>query len=175
MILVAGLPASSRQNFKKEFFTMSNFQIILKQEALLFLYIFIGWSFLKAGWFKKGDNRVLSTIFTRLTIPCTMINSMQSDLVFTNKELVPQFLVLTIGLHIFMYVFTNLVIRKGSPSYREKRISLAYTNSGFYGIPLLSALFGEIGTLYASVSMVVTITFMWVPITPHLTACSAST
>ena len=141
---------------------MSNFQIILKQETLLFLYILIGWSFLKAGLFQKGDHRVLSVIFTMLTNPCTMFNSMQSDVVFSNKALIPRFLLLSVGLHAVMYLFSNLVIRKGSPSYREKRISLAYTNSGFYALPLLTALFGELGTLYASIAMVVCITLIWI-------------
>lgn len=140
---------------------MELFAITFQQIAELFLLILLGYLCCKAGIVTEGAKKTLSAILLHVVIPAVILNAFLSEDVRNAAPALVTGLVLAVSAHVFMLLLAAVLLPKRRPHYRIERICAAYTNAGFMGLPLLSALFGETGAFYASIYLAVFHLFMW--------------
>ncbi|MDO4264945.1 MAG: AEC family transporter [Eubacteriales bacterium] len=149
---------------------MDIFLITFKQVVGLFLIIFVGLVCCKAGVLTDKSKKELSGLLVNIVIPAVIINSFQRQMDLSKAEVLFESFFYCIIVHICLIILAALFLPKRlGPNYSIERISVIYTNAGFMGLPLLSALFGEEGTLYAAVYVSVFHLFMWTAGTFSLT------
>lgn len=141
---------------------MDIFLITFKQVVGLFLIIFVGVICCKAGIVTDRSKKELSGLLVNIVIPAVIINSFQRQMDLSKAEVLFESFFYCVFVHICLIFLAVVFLPKRlGPNYGIERVSVTYTNAGFMGLPLLSALFGEAGTLYASVYVSVFHLFMW--------------
>ncbi len=125
------------------------FFITAKSIFQIFLMMLCGVIAYKTGILKKDGIPAINGVLLHLALPATLLRSFQLDILFDNKNILLSAFVLSAVGQIMCILLAILFIRKGE----EKRIeqaSIAFTNNAFIGLPLLSSIFGDIGTFYAA-------------------------
>ncbi|MDO4438450.1 MAG: AEC family transporter [Eubacteriales bacterium] len=141
---------------------MVYFMITLKQIIELFFIIFLGYIAFKKNIVTEESKKSFSGILINIVVPAVIINSFQSQQDLSKLKSLLFAFFLAVFVHIFLIILSSLIIRKSSgPNYKLERVACIYSNAGFMGIPLLSALFGENGAFYASLYVVVFNVFLW--------------
>lgn len=145
---------------------MDMFLIVLKQVIIMALLMSVGVVFYKMGKINDSNVKVLSDILIGLVTPCLIIYSFQ---IKYSKDVMKSFWItsaIALGTEVFSILVVTLVCRrnkkfKEDTKYKIDRISAAFGNSGFMGIPLICAVISHRGVLYASVFIVVLNIFAW--------------
>lgn len=136
--------------------------ITAKQVTELLLMILAGAVCCKAGVFKENDKSVLSNLLIYLVVPCMVLNSYLVDFdPSTFQNLMLSFalstLVLVLGL-----VVAFVVSRRVHKDVRSICwFACGFSNAGYMGLPLIRALFGQEGLLYASGFLTVFNILIW--------------
>ncbi|MBQ8933254.1 MAG: AEC family transporter [Lachnospiraceae bacterium] len=120
----------------------------------LSLLILIGIFAFRIKLIRKEGILSVNNILLHLALPATLLHSFQMEILFENKELLLSAFILSIMFMALNFVLAYIIVPRG-PGCQAARASVAFTNNGFIGIPLLTAIYGDIGTFYASVSNVV--------------------
>lgn len=130
--------------------------ILAMQMIKMFIFILAGLALLKTSILKESDGNVLGTLLLYLIMPVTVINAFISNS-FTAEEL---FLSFGLSLMVFVISITIsvLVFRKDPVS----AFGASFPNSGFIGIPLVSAVLGDKAVMYISTVISLTNAFQWV-------------
>lgn len=136
--------------------------LVLKQSVIMFLISCIGMICYKTGIITKQAQKSFSAFVLKVVIPVFIFMSFQTEL---SAELINGMLAalaLSILSHLIMIAVSMLLIRKKEKNeYAIERFSLVYTNCGFMGIPLIGAVFGSEGALYATVYLTVFNVLVW--------------
>lgn len=133
---------------------------LFQQILSLFIIIGLGFLFVKLGFLKSGDSRVLSVVCIYLVIPCVILNAFQIDY---TPEIMEGFLtavVLSVLLHILLFIIGYL-LKKLFHMTDVERLSVIYSNCGNLVVPLVIALFGEEWVIYSSAYICVQTFFVW--------------
>ncbi len=132
--------------------------ILLKQILIMFLLIGAGAVLYKAKKITEAGSREMGTVLLYLVIPCTIINAFIT-------EYSPQKLA-AFG-YSFAAAFVSLVLAMlisrllfGS-RFRIEHFGCAFSNAGFIGIPLVSAVLGNIAVFYVSSFVALLNLFQW--------------
>ena len=131
-----------------------NFSAVIQQMGILFLIIAIGYAAAKAKLFPQNTNRSLAQLVIYITNPCTVLYSvLGSERGLRNSQV----LLLT-GIAV---VFFAVVIAVGRILPRLLRcpagqrnmyaFMITFSNMGFLGYPVVSALYGPEAVFYASI------------------------
>ena len=131
--------------------------ITAKQVAVLFLLIFAGFACVKTGTVKIEAKKAFSDLPLYLIVPAMVINSYLTE--FDPKvlqNLLQSFALSTVLLLLGLVITFLLTLRIG----KEKntpilRFACIFSNAAYMGFPLVQALFGAEGLLYASVYVTV--------------------
>ena len=122
--------------------------------GILFLIIGLGFAAAKAKLFPKNTNRALAQLVIYITNPCTVLFSvLGSERGLTNREV----LILTVISAAFFAVVIGigLVLPRLLRCPAEKRglyaFMCTFSNMGFLGFPVVSALYGANAVFYASI------------------------
>lgn len=141
---------------------MAGFTTMLNLQFMLFLLIGIGIFVQKKGILTPSSRKSLTDLFINVILPCNIISSFQVGL---TKEILGKSLTVLIIAFItqfFYYALSKILYRKAPP---EKRVVLAYaticSNAGFMGNPIVLAVYGAEGFLYASIALIPLRIFMW--------------
>lgn len=141
---------------------MSLFFNVAFKVAILFLMIAAGYVCGKTKLISDGGAKEMTTAIFWVINPCLIIFSLQ-DMI--GKVSIGSLLfsgalsVLCIGVCVG---FSYLLFRKSSPERRKVlRFAVAYSNCGFMGLPLISAVLGNQGVAYASAFLAAFNLFVW--------------
>lgn len=141
---------------------MSLANIVLNQILIMFIIILIGYICYK---FKIIDiilNKKLSDLLLLLVSPLLIFNSYQREF---SKELLAGLLI-SLGLAIFTHLFgilTAYVFLRGkkNPDLVIERFSTIYSNSGFFGLPIINGIYGSEGVFYVTAYITIFNLFVW--------------
>lgn len=137
--------------------------ITAKQVSVLFLLIFAGFSCVKTGAVKIEAKKAFSDLLIFLIVPAMVINSYLTE--FDPKvlqNLLRSFALSTVLLLLGLVITFLLTLRIG----KEKntpilRFACIFSNAAYMGFPLIQALFGAEGLLYASAYVTVFNILLW--------------
>ena len=137
--------------------------ITAKQVAVLFLLIFAGFACVKTGTVKIEAKKAFSDLLLYLIVPAMVINSYLTK--FDPKvlqKLLQSFALSTVLLLLGLVITFLLTLRIG----KEKntpilRFACIFSNAAYMGFPLIQALFGADGLLYASAYVTVFNILLW--------------
>mgnify|MGYP003362680210 FL=1 len=133
------------------------------QILLMFLLMGIGLLTNKLGFMHGQTATELTNILLYIVSPCLIVNAFEQDFSTSRLQslgLVLLGILLTYG---FMVLITNLAFKRvADPNLqRIMRFGAVYSNAGFMGVPLASALFGSTGVFFAVASLAAFNIFCW--------------
>lgn len=127
---------------------------IIGLQAMLLILILAGAAGKKLGFITSGFQDGLSKFLVNIILPCSVLNA------FT-KEMSPdiwkqsfQILVVMIGVHLF-YILLGVLLFRKQPERRKAVLKFAILcpNTNFMGMPVISGIYGDTGTLLLSVAL----------------------
>lgn len=120
--------------------------VIFKQVAILFIFAIIGYTLCKTGKIHPSSTKFLSTLVVWVFLPANTFKSFATN--FTVKYITEKYdIILTSA--ILVIVISTLAFLFSKPLTKDKyrrtvyAYSLTVPNSGYMGIPLTKALYGE--------------------------------
>lgn len=131
-----------------------NFSAVIQQMGVLFLIIGLGYAAAKAKLFPANTNRSLAQLVIYITNPCTVLYSvLGKDRGLSNNQVL---LLTGIAVVFFVVVIAaGLILPRLLRCPREKRgmyaFMVTFSNMGFLGFPVVSALYGADAVFYASI------------------------
>ena len=136
--------------------------ITAQQVAVLFLLIATGAAAVKTGVLKPEGKQVLSNLLVYIIVPAMIVNSYRMDF---SMEILHNLLA-AFGmsvLAIFIGTELTLVLTARRKDRRAPifRFACIFSNAAYMGFPLISALFGSEGLLYASAYVTVFNILLW--------------
>ncbi|MDO4484488.1 MAG: AEC family transporter [Clostridia bacterium] len=137
--------------------------ITAKQVLVLFLLMLSGFVCAKTGAVKPEARKFFSDLLIYLVVPAMIINSYMTEF----RAEVAQNLMLSFGLGTVLLllgvVITLMVTRrlKGQQDAPIIRFACIFSNAAYMGFPLIQALFGAEGLLYASAFVTMFNILLW--------------
>ena len=137
--------------------------ITAKQVIVLFCLIFAGFACVKAGAVKMEAKKAFSDLLIYLVVPAMVINSYLTEF---DPEIL-QNLLQSFGLSVILLGLglgiTILLTIKGKEKKNPPimRFACIFSNAAYMGFPLIQALFGAEGLLYASAYVTVFNILLW--------------
>ena len=125
--------------------------ISLEQVAIMFVMIMLGFILVKTKLVNPDSKKSLSNILVYVVVPCMIVNSFiatYDDSILEN--LLWSFLVSFILLVLGIVVSFVICIKYKTSDKPILLFALMFSNASYMGIPLIQALFGDIGVIYAS-------------------------
>lgn len=136
--------------------------IAAKQVLELLLMILAGAVCCKAGVFKPQDKSILSNILLYLVVPAMVIDSYLVDFdPETFRNLLSAFGLSILALGIGLAVAAAATCRVAKANRAILRFACGFSNAAYMGFPLIKALFGSEGLLYASAFVTVFNIALW--------------
>lgn len=136
--------------------------IVIQQILILFLLIGVGFLAAHFGLLKQEGIRQITDLLLLIIIPCVIINAFQLSF---DHSLIKNILIsalLAALTHSVGILLAKLFFRSGT---EERKLMLTYStvfyNAGFFSIPLLRAMLGNVGVLYGSIFVAVFNLFSW--------------
>lgn len=131
--------------------------ILLQQMLVLFAIMMIGYICRKIGLFGKDASKLLSAIVVNVANPALVLSSsINKESAIEGSELV-----LTMGLAVGFYIVLLLLaeivprlLRVNKKDYGVYKVMTVFSNIGFMGFPLLTAMYGSESLLYASLFLI---------------------
>lgn len=128
---------------------------VVNQIAMLFLIMGVGLLLRKIGVFKDAVIKGMNALLINVTWPALMIVTTQKE--YTSETLHNFLFVLAVSI-VIMSVGSSVcyfLFRRRNKSFAPVMALLcAMPNAGFFGIPIIEAMFGDIGLLYLSAYVV---------------------
>ena len=125
--------------------------ISLEQVAIMFVMIVLGFILVKTKLVSKDSKKSLSNILVYVVVPAMIINSFvvsYDETILDN--LLWSFLVSFILLFLGIGLTFLITIKYKTSDKPILMFALMFSNASYMGIPLIQALFGDIGVIYAS-------------------------
>ena len=127
--------------------------ILLQQMMVLFIIMMIGFLCRRIGLINEQGSRMLSGIVVNVANPALILSSgANKESAIQGKELA-----VTLGLAVFFYLILLVLaevvprlLRVNRSDYGVYKAMTVFSNIGFMGFPLLSAMYGSEALLYAS-------------------------
>lgn len=141
---------------------MINFWDMAKIQAVLLVYLLVGYFIRKRGIISHQTRQELINLMLYVLMPCMVFESFNQQL--TSQQLVSALLILAVAFSIsIVSLLLGKVIYNIYPP--ERRCVLQYgtlvSNSGFAGLPLVNAAYGSEGLFYAAIFIIPNRIFMW--------------
>lgn len=135
--------------------------ITSKQVLELFILIAAGVLLYKTHVVKSEHKGVLSGILIDFVVPCMVVNSFMGKSIDNAGELGKAFLysIILCIIGIAVTFLTSLIVRKDIRGVYN--FAGSFSNAAYMGFPLISALFGDIGIMYASAYVTVFNILLW--------------
>lgn len=130
----------------------------------IFMMIGMGMLLYHLGWLKDEHEAMLSTLVTKVALPCMIINNLFTQ--FTRDSLISNAYIMLVPLlsQVAMFFISLLLIRALHIPRRRRGVfssMFVFSNSVFIGMPVSLALFGEEALPYALLYYVVTTILLW--------------
>ena len=125
--------------------------ITAQQVAELFILIGLGALGAKTGLLRPEGKQTLSNLLVDLVVPAMIINSYRME--FSAEilhNLMAAFALSTLSILLGLVITLLFTARSRDSRTPIFRFACVFSNAGYMGLPLISALFGSEGLLYAS-------------------------
>ena len=136
--------------------------ILMQQVAVIFLLMGIGIILKKKKIISMEAAGMVSNLVIMIVIPSVIVQAFQRDL---EKEMLTSMgtaFLLAVLFHIMAVVFTKWLPRpRDDNQYPVERLLAICSNCGFMGIPLMTAVMGDVGTLYAAIYVAAFNLYLW--------------
>lgn len=122
------------------------FLIVLKNVTIMMVYLLVGLFMVKSGKADTSHAKSISTLLIYVCGPCMVINSfLGMDSTRENSIDVLTFFVTTFIIQVLFFAICYLFLKNKikDPKYRILSIGGVLGNVGFFGLPLVSALFPD--------------------------------
>lgn len=132
--------------------------ILIRQIGIMFAFMAIGWILVKGKWLTEQGTKDLSNLLLRVVVPIIIVKSFITD--STSEKITGLFISLglaLIAITISMLIST-LVFSKRSA---VDQFGTAFSNAGFFGIPIVSALYGDEAVFYIASFIMFIFFFQW--------------
>ena len=146
---------------------MSLFLIALNKIIQLFLIIIVGFICRRCGVVGEGARKQLTAVLMNVVLPCVIVDSFLSEESSSFGSIALRGIVLVCIIYAVTIILAQLLIRRSKDPGPQKdpapveRLSIVFSNTGFLGIPLLSAVYGESGKFCAILAMIMFYFFFW--------------
>ncbi|MCD8160643.1 MAG: AEC family transporter [Clostridiales bacterium] len=136
--------------------------IAAQQVLVMFLLVLVGYAAVKLGAVKAELRSGLSDLLLNIILPATIINSYLTEYdPSISANLAVTLAASTAALLVSIGISALVCSRIKSADAPLMRFAMGFCNAGYMGFPLISALFGSEGLLYASVFHTVYNLFVW--------------
>ena len=136
--------------------------ITAQQVAVLFLLIGTGMVAVKTGVLKLENKQALSNLLVYIIVPAMVVNSYRME--FSAQilhNLLAAFGMSVLSVLLGTVITLLLTARKTGSRMPIFRFACIFSNAAYMGFPLISALFGSEGLLYASAYVTVFNILLW--------------
>ncbi|MGN0158256.1 MAG: AEC family transporter [Brotaphodocola sp.] len=136
--------------------------IILKQVIILFFLIFSGALCYRLGAWKPEAKKAFSDLLLYLVVPVMVVNSYLVEFdPSTTRKLLHSFLWSGAALLLGLAVTYALTWKQQHNNLPIQRFACIFSNAAYMGFPLIQALFGTEGLLYASAFVTMFNILLW--------------
>jgi len=130
-----------------------SFTVVLTQVVMLFLLILVGFAAGRSGVLRTSASKDLTALLLKVTLPAllfrAMIREMDRTLVTDSLWCVGLSLIFFVGaLYLSSFVSKRMKLKTGRQSIWT--LAGAFSNTGFIGFPVVSAIYGAEGLFLAS-------------------------
>ena len=141
---------------------MESFLRMLNAQMILLFYLAVGMYCVKVGLIDRDSKEKLVDIILRITLPCMIFNSFNKPLTPEVMKQTALILVVAVSISILSFFLGKVIYNK----YPQKKKSILQyctlvNNSGFLGMPMVSAVYGSEGLFAASIFIIPNRIFMW--------------
>ncbi len=123
------------------------FEITLSNVLVLFVFISIGYGLSKTGILPDGFSKGLAGLLVNVFVPCLTFNSMANnfklEILSSKIDLLVAACLLLCGFLVLAFVFSR-VLTKNKNTRDVYLYSFTFPNAGYFGNPLVLAIFGEL-------------------------------
>ena len=141
---------------------IGSFLTVGRQIITLYLLMAVGYALGKVKLIDDRGSLCMSNLVMYVVSPCMMLVAFQRPL---ERELLHEFAIMlgvALLLHAAFIVLSRLLIREKDAHRRGLLLfGAVFSNCGFMGYPLMTALFGTIGVFYGSAYVVVFTFLTW--------------
>ena len=148
---------------KKELLDVAeNFLLVASQVGTLFLMMGVGYVLTKTGRFSRETLSQVTYLLMYVVVPCLMIDTLQIPRSAQMMQIMGLCMALTLGLYLLMALAMCLLFRRQPADTRPVlRYGVMYGNIGFMGLPLIQAVLGDEGLVFAIMGQVGFTIFAW--------------
>lgn len=133
------------------------FEVLLKQLALMLLYMIPGYVLYKKKLLTDGGVKDLGRLLLYVILPAAVINSYNMD--FTAEKAVG--LGISFVLAVLVVLVAVLLSKLCFPKMPIEHFGAAFSNAGFMGIPLVKAVLGDEAVYYAAAFVAIVNILQW--------------
>ncbi len=141
---------------------MEHFLSMLNAQLVLFVYIGVGWFLGKKKIFDEATKRKLTTYILQIALPCMIFNSFGDEFTLETLRKTGLAFVVALIIAVMSFILGKFIYNRFP---EEKKGILQYctmvNNSGFLGLPLVEAVYGDLGLMYASIAILPNRILMW--------------
>lgn len=124
---------------------MNNFVITLEQTCIMFLMMAIGFALFKGKLLSREGTMQLGALLINAVLPCAILNS------FVSADEIPNTaILLAFGMCLLAVLLSVVISRLLFKADGIADFAAAFSNAGFMGIPLITALLGTKAVVYAA-------------------------
>lgn len=136
--------------------------ITAQQVAVLFLLIATGALAVKTGVLKLSDKQALSNLLVYIVVPAMVVNSYRMEFsAQILRNLLAAFGMSVLAILVGTVITLALTAKSKTSRTPIFRFACIFSNAAYMGFPLISALFGAEGLLYASAFVTVFNLLLW--------------
>lgn len=125
---------------------MEMFLLLAEKLCVMFLFIFVGAGLFKKGKITESGSESLANLLITLILPCVIIRSF---LVVPTRQQI-QYLFLSVCFSLLILILSIVIAKLLFKKDSIARFASAFSNPGFFGIPLISAVLGDAAVLYVA-------------------------
>ena len=134
------------------------FQILLQQMLTMLTLAIFGFALIKSKTIDSEGTRQISTILTMYVMPAAMIASFHTDFDLSRLKLFG-WAAIAAFLTVLSRIFLNYFVFDKND--RIAKYSVTFPNSGFFGIPIVTALIGIEGVFFMTAFIMITNVMQW--------------
>ena len=134
--------------------------LLIRQIAILFIMIFMGFTLVKTKLMKTEDSRSLSMVALYLIVPCVILEAFQVDYTPQTRDGLLLAFAAAILIHVILLLGGNILGKLFHLDPVEKA-SVIYSNAGNLIIPIVTGVLGPEYVIYSSAFVSVQLILLW--------------
>lgn len=131
--------------------------LLLQQMLILFIIMLVGFLCKKKGMINNAGSKVISSVVVNVANPALILSAgINKTETIEGKNLLLA-VALAIGVYAFLIIAAIIIpyiLRLDKKDMGTYRVMTVFSNIGFMGFPVISAVYGEQALLYASVFLI---------------------